>query len=339
MALLCLGFGLLFLFDLFRRRSLKPSAQMGAWLITVFLAGVAALLQGGVLSDVAAGWLARLTGRPMPTYHTFQFSLAFPPALIDGHLGQLSLFNPYQLLAACIEVGPILLALPLLAWWGVRAFRAQRWYEVVLVFSSLLGGVFLFAQFSGEAGPTALIRVQNMPVSLAGQVVLPLLWLRSARFSSRVKTVLTGLLASTLLGGIVLLGVQLISIPKPVASYFLNDLDAQASRDYWDKLPPKALIFDPSPSRAPVLFGRFTDAGLDYFHAKPQWDILDQSADPVQWRAYGFTYAYLDRNYFESLSPDLLQKIKQASCMQLLQEYTQSIPEDYRRLYDINRCQ
>jgi hypothetical protein len=98
------------------------------------------------------------------------------------------------------------------------------------------------------------------------------------------------------------------------------------------------LIFDPSPSRSPILFGRFTNAAVDYFRSKPEWDQLAHSADPLKWRAYGFTYAYLDRGYLASLPPELALKLQQASCMQLIKMYAQPVPEDERRLYDISAC-
>jgi len=338
MALLCLGFGLLMAWHLARRRSLKPVPEARAWFLTALAAGLVSLVQGGVLSGAAADLLARLGGRAAASYHSFQFSLAFPPALISGHLGTLSLLDPYQLLTALIEVGPILLALPLVAWWGLRAWRSGHWFEPALVLSSFLGAAFLFASFSGEAGPTALIRVQNLPVALAGQVALPLLWLRAARFPARWKMALGGLLFSTLVSGLVLLSVQLLAVPRPVSSFFLNDLDTRAARDYWNQLPPDALVFDPSPSRAPILFGRFTNAAVDYFHSKPEWDLLAHGADPVKWRASGFTYAYLDRSYLVSLPPELAQKLHLEPCMHLLKVYVQTVPEDERRLYDISSC-
>ena len=336
--LLCLAFALLLLLDLLRRRSWRPTPALGAWFMAAAVAALLSLVQGGVLSDTAAGWLAGLSGQALATYHTFQFSPAFPPVLISGHLGELSLLDPYQLLAALFEMGPMLLALPLVVGWGLRAGRAGRWFEAALVLSSMLAAASFFVRFSGEAGPTALTRIQNLPITLAGQVALPLLWLWAARFSPRIKIFLAGALAVSLLSGLVLLCVQIISIPKPVSSYFLNDLDTQAARDYWDKLSPGALVFDPSPSRAPILFGRFTDSSLDYFRSKPRWDQLLHSADPLKWRAAGFTYAYLDRAYLAALPLDLASKLQQNSCMQLLKDYVQPVPEDERRLYDISAC-
>ena len=338
MALMCLGFGLLLIWNLVRRRSLKPASGLGAWFITAFIAGLVSLLQGGVLSGAAGDLLDRFRGHAPASYHSFQFAPAFSPVLISGHLGMLSLTDPYQLLAALIEVGPILLALPLLAWWGLRCWRVGRWYEAVLVLSAMLGGAFLFATFSGEAGPTALIRVQNLPAALASQLVLPLLWLWAARFSPRWKILLAGLLFSTVVSGLVLLCVQLLAIPKPVSTFYLTDLDTQASRDYWNRLPPDALVFDPSPTRPSILFGRFTNAAVDYFRSKPEWDALAQSADPLKWRVYGFTFAYLDRRYLVSLPKNMAQNLQQTSCMHLLKLYTQSAPEDERRLYDISSC-
>ena len=292
-----------------------------------------------MLSAAAASQITRLLGKEVVSYHSFNFALLFPPALITGHLGQLTLTNPYQLLAAVIEVGPVLLALPLLFWWGLKAFRAQRWYEAVLTFSSFLGLAFVFVQFSGEAGPTALIRFQSLPFTLAGYVVLPILWLWAAHYSPRIKIILAALLSTSLVGGLVLLTIQMIAIPRPVSSYSLTDLDTLAARDYWDKLRPGALVFDPNPGRAPILFGRFTDSSIDYFRAKPEWEDLKNNPDPKVWRAHGFTYVFLDQKYLQELTPEKQRILKQASCMQLIKEYKQSYPEDFRRLYDINRCQ
>ncbi|MCE1253238.1 MAG: hypothetical protein LWX83_06765, partial [Anaerolineae bacterium] len=293
---------------------------------------------GGVLTDTAAGLLARLMGQEVASYHSFNFAFLFPPAFITGHLGQLSLFDPYQLFAALVEIGPAVLTLPLFVWWGFKVLRARRYYEALLFITAMLGLPFIFMQFNGEAGPTALIRIQVLPFSYALLLVLPLLWLWAARFLEQIKVLLASLLAPALVGGLVLLAVQMVSMVMPVNSFYLDDLDAGASRDFWNKLPADALILDPTPSRSPILFGRFTDAGIDYFTAKPEWEELVAKPDPYVWRARGFTYAYLDQKYMNELSPEWRDKLKQASCMQLVKAYTRAAPEDFRRLYDLNRC-
>ena len=339
MALLCAGIGLLFVIDQLRRRSLKPGPEITGWLLTAVGAGLVSLVQGGVLSGTFYGWVERLAGKSAASYHSFQFSLQFPPALITGHLGKLSLVDPYQTLAAAIEIGPLLLTLPLIAWWGIRAFQLRRWFEAALVLSSFCGILFLFTGFSGEAGPTALIRIQNLPVILAGQVFFPLLCLGVARFSNFWKYLFAGLTVSVCLGGVVLLGTQMLSIPYPVASFYINNLDAMASADYWDRLPSETLVYASSPTKASILFGRYTDSGLDYFTSKPEWEALGRSADPALWRAAGFSYAYLDRAYWDTLSVEQQEKLSHTTCMALLKEYRQDNPVDFRRLYDIRTCQ
>ena len=64
----------------------------------------------------------------------------------------------------------------------------------------------------------------------------------------------------TVAGGVVMFGVELPAIQKPVPSYFLIDLDARMLQDHWNRLEPGALVFDPIPSRATTLFGRFTNS-------------------------------------------------------------------------------
>ncbi len=85
--------------------------------------------------------------------------------------------------------------------------------------------------------------------------------------AERTTVIVTGLTA--VFSGLVILGIQLIAVARPVASTFLNDLDAQMYRRHFDTLPSEAMVFDPQPSRAVTVFGRAVDAqvqGLETTH-------------------------------------------------------------------------
>jgi hypothetical protein len=335
-----LAAGVLAAVRLVKRQPLVLPGSLLRWLLVFIPAGIVAAFQGGVLSGVAEGWLSGLLpgAGGAAAYHTFSFSLVWPPQIISGHLGYLSLFNPSQLFVAFLETGPIILILPLVIILGFKAARWGRWYETAVIAAGTASLAFLFVQYSGTAGPTALTRVQGLFTGICAQFAVPVLWLWGRGRTETLKIWVGLLLLVTLLGGIVLFGIQLIAAPRPVYSNFLNDLDAHASRDYWNRLENGALIFDPLPYRVPVVFGRATKSSTNQYTETPEWNSLHADPSPQALHAFGFDYAYLDLQYWDSLKNDQQARIEKSTCMSLVREYTQVFPKDFRRLYDLRSC-
>ena len=319
-----------------KNKTLRLPRPFVAWWVVVVAGNLLSLLEGGAFTDLARNWLQNiLYGQAQVSYQTIGFQVVLTPAVVSSHLGVLSLFNGYQLIVALAEVGPLLLVLPLVCIWGIKAFRSERWYEVSFILAGLLSLGMLFVQYSGSTGVRNTSRLYTF-VNLCLVYCVPLGWAWAQRRAQAFKILAGVLLGMTMLSGLVLFAVEMVAIPKPVESYFLNELDGRMFKYYWNKLEPGALVFDPSPSRAPTVFGRATNSSLTWFDEKPAWKQLAAAPDPVKIKAAGFDYIYLDNLYWGNLdfaSRDLLN----GPCVKVIQEYENSMHET-RRLLDIRAC-
>ncbi len=319
-----------------KNKTLRLPRSFVVWWMVLIAGNLLSLLEGGAFTDLARNWLQNiLYGQSQVSYQTIGFQVVLTPAIVSSHLGVLSLFNGYQLIVALAEVGPLLLILPLVCFWGIKAFRSGRWYEASFILAGVLSFGMLFIQYSGSTGVRNTSRLYTF-VNLCLVYCVPLVWIWVQRRKQALKYVAGVLLGMTMLSGLVLFAVEMVAIPKPVESYFLNELDGRMFKYYWDKLEPGALVFDPSPSRAPTVFGRATDSSLTWFEEKPAWKQLAAAPDPVKIKAAGFDYIYLDNLYWGNLdfaSRDLLN----GACVKVVQEYENSMHET-RRLLDIRAC-
>jgi hypothetical protein len=319
-----------------KNKTLRLPQTFVAWWVVVVAGNLLSLLEGGAFTDLARNWLQNiLYGQAQVSYQTIGFQVVLTPALVSSHLGVLSLFNGYQLIVALAEVGPLLLVLPLVCIWGIKAFRSGRWYEVSFILAGLLSLGMLFVQYSGSTGVRNTSRLYTF-ANLCLVYCVPLGWNWAQRRAQAFKILAGVLLGMTMLSGLVLFAVEMVAIPKPVESYFLNELDGRMFKYYWDKLEPGALVFDPTPSRAPTVFGRATNSSLTWFDEKPAWKQLAAAPDPVKIKAAGFDYIYLDNLYWGNLdfaSRDLLN----GPCVKVIQEYENSMHET-RRLLDVRAC-
>jgi hypothetical protein len=326
------AWGAIVLIIVLRKRSLRLPVSLWGWLAGV----VGGNLLGAWLGGALLGAITQLLGAgALDSHHTIGFRLVFPPTLVSTHLGVLSLANPAQLTAALFEVGPLLLALPLLAMWGWKALRAGRWYEAALAGEGVLALGTLFIQFTGSEGVRNTSRLYRFMFVL-GIFALPLAWIWLRGRAAWVRWMSAMALGCALLGGLVLFGLALPSLQHPVTTYFLDGLDSQMAERYWNRLAPGALIFDPNPFRPPTLFGRFTNSSSSWYTNKAAWQALEQRPLPADLLKAGFSYAYLDLNYFDS-QPLALRQAWESSCPRLVGEAARA--GSWRRLYDLRGCQ
>jgi hypothetical protein len=321
-------------------KTIRLPQKLWAWLIVVFAAGLISLSQGGVITGTFFSTILSDLGIDLaaPSYNAFSFYLTWPPKLVSQHLGILSLTNPLQLLVALVEVGPVILVLPWVVIWGIKAYRANRWFEAGWIFATLAGLGLVFIQYSGTGGIVPFDKWQSSIINLCKLYAVPLLWLWAKDRAEAIKPVLGSFFIVTILGGLVIFSLETIAIPKPTYSYYIATLDARMEHDFWNKLPQGVLIFDPNPNRAPVIFGRPTDSSLTWYQSKPEWQKLFNAPNPVNLRAAGFSYIYLDLNYWNQIGPSFDQML-QSSCVHQVKEYTQDSPSyDFRRLLDIRDC-
>jgi len=331
------GVGILILVYMLQHKTKNLPKSLKVWSLIFITGWLIALVQGGTITDLIRG-ISRETflGEEFVSYQSVTFTPVWPPTIVSSHLGILEMDNPWHLLAAFLEIGPIILVLPLTLIWGLKAYRIGRWYEAVMMASVAISLVLFFVQFSGSSG----VRNTTRLYSLIGKCWFwapPLVWIWASHRSRVTRGIAAGLSVVVMLGGIVLLGVQLPAIQKPVYTYFIEELDAQVEKQYWDKLEKQVVIFDPTPSRAPVVFGRPTNSSISWHVSKESWELLYDKPDPVQLRQYGFDYAYLDSTYFEGLNPEY-QELLQGPCVIPVEQITSKMGDQYRLLLDLRSC-
>jgi hypothetical protein len=344
--LLYAAFVLIILLTWLRARRISFPGNLGQWALVGLAAGIIALLQGGVLTGLAQGLGARLLhrGAAATSYFSFTFGLVWPPTFISAHLGSLSILNPYQLITLLAEMGPIILVFPLVLIWGWKSFRIRRWLEAAFALMAALSLLTSFIHYSGTAGESATLRLYGPFFKVCLYLGVPLTWIWARRRSEAVKITCLALAGMMMVGGVVLLGFQLIAIQKPVVSDYLTSLDVQVARNYYDRLEPGAMIFDPVPSRAPTVLGRPTDSSLTWYDTTPQWRKLRATPDLHALRAAGYDYALLDKRYWDGLS-DAARASLQDACVKTVFKYDdpskspQAPPRDFRWLLDLRQCQ
>lgn len=336
--LLLLTFPLVLLIWILTRRNWPRSFL--PWMGVLGAAGAAALVQGGLVTEIARGRLA--SGPAAGSYFDATPSLLWPPSVISAHFGALSLANPAQLLVALAEMGPVIFVAPLVVAWGMKSLRLRKWYEAALILASFWSLPALIVSLKGPLY-TATPRLMSGLFFACILYGVPLLWIWARRRSDGWKAGLAAAGLAAAFSGLILFGIQLIAVQKPVYSWFITPMDASMSQQYWDRLEPGALVFDPLPYRAPTIFGRFNDSSLTWYLTKPEWEALARDGDPVRIHAAGFAYMYFDGKYWENLSP-ASQALLESGCVKQIAQVDgirgeQDARKDFRRLLDLRDCQ
>ncbi|RJP55585.1 MAG: hypothetical protein C4583_00435 [Anaerolineaceae bacterium] len=337
------GLGLALLFHWIRTRSIKIPRDFLPWIGLGAASGFFAAFQGGVLTEIVRGLLGPRAGAvSQASYFTVGFSLNPRPTVISGHLGLLDLTNPRQLVVALFEIGPILLALPIVAVWGWKMLKAHRWWDAALVFGGVMGIASLFLQYEGSAGVTATSRLFGDLLTPLTLFAVPLLWTWAKSRSVRVKQTLLLLGFVTIFGGLILFGIEMTAAQKPVLPLAMQPMDIQIYNEYWDKLEPDALVFDTLPARAVTIFGRFTDSNETWYVPKQSWIALAQNPFLRDLRAAGYDYFYYSLINWESFSPEV-QSALEDSCVKLVVQAdgirSDTLRPSWVRLVDIRGCE
>jgi len=335
--ILYVGFLLAVLVWVVMRKRFPPRGIL-PWILMTGLAGVLALVQGGMATEILRGTLF-----PGPVEADTYFEVGFKlvgPAVISPHLGKLSLLDPLQLLAAIFEVGPIMLVLPLVIAWGLRALKNESWLNGALASSVVVSAASVFVEYYGNAGITATTRLLFIFVTVCKLLAVPLVWLwLEKRKQDWVQYGAWSLGILAVFGGIILFGIQMIAVPRPVYSYFLTEIDARFEEAYWDSLPVGAWVLDPDPHRAATVFGRPAKALRNWGVPLPEWEALVESGDPYIIHAAGYDFMYFDKDYWKMHSDQL-----ESSCVKVVEtmdgekfEHGGVVP-DFRMLLRIDGC-
>ncbi|MEN6571211.1 MAG: hypothetical protein ABFD24_05145 [Anaerolineaceae bacterium] len=325
---------LITLITLLRSRKWKIPRQLGLWWLVWFVSGLIIAVQGGALSGSLNAVLYPLLGKPAPlTFQVTGLQLA-SPSIVSHHLGVLSLLDPAQIVIALIEIGPILLVLPLVLIWGLKAVRSERWFEATLLLAGILSLAMVFVHFSGSLRNTS--RLYFFP-RVCVMLAVPAVWIwasHRARFIRSAASILAGVV---MFGGLVMLGVQFPNIKYHQFASFINSYDVKMEMKYWNKLDPGAAVFDPNPYRSATLFGRHTQAGTTWYDFLPAYENLVNAPDAKKLSQAGFSYAYFDQRYWNQLAENQKTAFLQP-CVTEVERITKPGHDDWSALFDLRAC-
>jgi hypothetical protein len=285
-----------------QKRSLRLPRSLWTWVLVMFLGGLIALMQGGMFTEIARGWLQRqVSGSAGSTYFQVSFALG-APAVLSAHLGLLSLLNPLQWVAILGETGLAVFALPIVLKQLGPFSRDENWFEAAWIGSIIISLLMVFVQYTGNAGPTAASRMLAHFLTVIAIYAVPLVWLWVEKRGENIKTAALAWGLATIFSGLSLFGYQLAAMPNPVYAIYLDQLDGQMFTRQWDRLAPNTMVFDPVYPRAATIFGRPTRSSITMGENLPEWTSLAANPDPYHLKAAGYDYLYVDLRYFSKYS-------------------------------------
>ncbi len=340
--LIYLGFLAVVVVRLFQERSLKLPASMLPWIGILFTAGIIALLQGGMFTEIARSFVGRYSGQATESFYSNEFTVVWIPEVISIHLGRLVLSNPAHLLVAALEMGPILFVLPFVAWMGWRAIKRGNWYQAMFWMSGLVSLGAMFVVYTGSAGISSTTRILEGFINVCKLGFVPLLWVWSQNKKEFFRIGLAALGVAAILGGVIHFGISLTAAAKPAYTFFISDMDVKMLANNWNRFEPGALVFDPDPVRGVTVLGRYSFSSNNWGQTRKEWDQLLAAPDPYALRQAGFSYIYYDIGYWEQLTPQYQEALAHP-CAQTVDRADgyrseKDFSKDYRVLLDIRSC-
>ncbi|MFQ5616028.1 MAG: hypothetical protein ACE5GO_06175 [Anaerolineales bacterium] len=250
-------------------RKAEKSIRVPIEACALLLSAPVALLQGGLLTEIARGILTGSGGAA-------GFSLRWPPAILSKHLGPLSLFSPFELFVALFELGPVILFTPWLTAWAWRKFRAGEWILGALIISAWAGFVVpIFVNYQSERDMARIIGHGTLLWTL---MLVVLLFEYRGRWRRYFQPAAGISLALMSFSGVMTAASMLTAGPGVTLPYRFTEADAWISAQTWDALAPGAEVFDHAGWRATALTGRLTRAitgGLSFAtRPRPEWEAL-----------------------------------------------------------------
>lgn len=317
-----------------RKHRLQPGWLSG-WVVILLGSALLSAVQGGYITVTLQSLLARLTGAAAASSYVYGFGLRWPPAVVTGHLGNLSPFEPRQLVVLLFELGPALLLAPLatrLAW---RSAHRQDALTAGLGWAALLAlGFTLFVQYGLDRQSS---RFAGTTLWLWLALCAPLLWHLFRRGGSTLRSALGLGFSAVILSGTVIFALQAASITVPRASYYLEVVDQAAFRAYWNKLPPDAHVLDNRAERSVAIFGRAAYAFTQEHAPLPEWGALVDDPTPQKVLAAGYTHLYMNNFWWNNIPPEARAAL-QSACVRAETRIDAAGGIDYRQLLDVTGC-
>lgn len=336
-AFLYIGLGFAALTWVIQKRSLRLPRSFWLWTGLMVIAGLLALVQGGMFTEIARGWLEKQAsgGGENSTYFKVGFALS-APGVLSAHLGWLSLLNPLQWVAILGETGLAVFAVPIVLKQLGPFSRDENWFEAAWVGSIIISLLMVFVQYTGNAGPTAASRMIAHFLTVVVMYAVPLIWLALEKRGENLKVAALVWGLATIFSGISLFGSQLAAMPNPVYAIYLNQLDGQMFTRHWNELAPNTMVFDPIYPRAATIFGRPTRSSITMGENLPEWLALQANPDPVRLKAAGYDYLYVDLKYLTKYA-----SIIQKPCVKQLDQIDDKNKDqvvDSRTLFQLTDC-
>jgi hypothetical protein len=314
---------------------LFPKDIFVQWVTILTISALLSLVQGGFVTETARNLIASISGTVSHSYNARGFSIRWPPGLLSAHLGSLSIFIPGQLVALLAELGLALLLVPLIFTRFRKELIHKDWFFPGLSISVILSLVFpLLFQYELDRSIT---RMPATALWISMVLGFPILWMALPHLKTIFRVVLAIGYVIMILGGMVIFLSQLISIRHQELSYFIENIDAGYAVDYWNKLPEGAQVLDRVPERSVTIFGRITRANSGIYDSLPEWEALITNPDPTQIAAAGYDYVYMDKIWWDSLTPAQRANFEQP-CISVVDERKQNDSNDYRLLIDVAAC-
>jgi len=316
-------------------RSISNLLQWG-W---VLLPGLILVpFMGGVLTETVQRLFQQVIGVPTQSGIGLPaIGFRWPPAFLSAHIGALELTNANHLVIALAEMGPILLFAPIVTLALKGYIRSGKLLLASLSMMAVVSFLTpLFIRFIERERD--ITRLTSTALTFWMIIGFPYMWIAFHRGRNVIKLSIGTTYVIALLGGIALFPIQLISIARTQPSYFVQEPDAIMSKAYWDQLEQAAWILDPAfPYRPPTLFGRTTGPAYQNAYIRlPEFRELINKFDPSQIAFAGYSYIYIDKEAWQSLTPEQKQAF-QNSCITLMSERRTDLG-DFRRLFDIRNC-
>lgn len=306
-------------------------------LVACFAAStVIALLQGGMLTELARGVFSRAAGSASATYFDTTFHLQFPPAFVSGHLGILSVFNFYQLIAVLFEFGVISAGVIVLPVVLAGSLRKQETGMAVLSTAGIISLLSMFVIFQGSGGVSSTTRLVEVFYYAGTLLLLPFCWPYLEKAGGFVRSLAVTVYFAAVLSGVVVFAISLAGIGIPTSGDFIRNEDLAVYQKYWNRLPADALIFDAWPERAPTIFGRPTRSSISWFKDDPEWLLMKEDVSVENLRSAGYTHVYFSLQDWEGLTDETRAGYKQP-CVKLMEKL--QVEDRGRRLFDISTCQ
>jgi hypothetical protein len=306
-------------------------------ILVLAIASAIIIFQGGTITETVRGIFLptdeALAGIAGPSVG---FSLRSSPAIVSAHLGELRITKAGELLIGLMEVGPVLLLMPLMVWASIRWAKRGQFLYFAIAISTFFGFIIpLFLSYEVDRDITRLTNYALMGWILLSIPLLKTLWV--FKHPNWIRAGIVAEAAFVVFGGLVVMGSLMAAIPKAVFTDEIEPVDAAMTRLVWDKLEPGAEVLDSRGWRAVPITGRLTRSAVGSYVNLKSWADLVAFPEIHQVADAGYRYIYVDEYWWESMPVNARDSYKDP-CVMVIQELHDNAANGSRWLFDVGRC-